>query len=55
MRASFVNLRQCAEHVNYQLPNDISRVTYLLYGLKVCTHPSNLLPWPLFKMISTAR
>lgn len=37
-RAAFVNLTQCADHVNYQLPNEISRVTYLLDGLE-CMHP----------------
>jgi hypothetical protein len=37
-RASFVNLTQCADHVNYQLPNEISRVTYLLDGLE-SMHP----------------
>jgi hypothetical protein len=30
---------QCATHVNYQLPNEISRVTYLLAGIE-CMHPS---------------
>jgi hypothetical protein len=37
-RSAYVNLSQCASHVNYQLPNEISRVTYLLNGLE-CMHP----------------
>jgi hypothetical protein len=37
-RAAYVNLSQCESHVNYQLPNEISRVTYLLTGIE-CMHP----------------
>jgi hypothetical protein len=37
-RTAFVNMGQCATHVNYQLPNEISRVTYLLAGIE-CMHP----------------
>lgn len=37
-RTAFVNMGQCATHVDYQLPNKISRVTYLLAGIE-CMHP----------------
>jgi hypothetical protein len=37
-RTAFVNMSQCATHINYQLPNANSRVTYLLSALE-CMHP----------------
>ena len=37
-RAAFVSLSQCAEHVPYQLPNELSRVTYLLDNIE-CLDP----------------
>jgi hypothetical protein len=38
-RAAFVNLSQCETHVAYQLPNEISRVTYLLIGIECMSAP----------------
>jgi hypothetical protein len=38
-RAAFVNLSQCETHVAYQLPNEISRVTYLLTGIECMSAP----------------
>lgn len=37
-RAAYVSLSQCAEHVPYQLPNELSRVTYLLDNIE-CLDP----------------
>jgi hypothetical protein len=37
-RSAFVSLSQCAEHVPYQLPNELSRVTYLLDSIE-CMDP----------------
>jgi hypothetical protein len=33
-RNAFVSMTQCAEHVDHQLPNERTRVTYLLDGIK---------------------
>lgn len=33
-RTSFVTLSQCAEHINYQLPNESTRVTHLLDNIE---------------------
>jgi hypothetical protein len=38
-QAAFVNLSQCKTHVAYQLPNEISRVTYLLTGIECMSAP----------------
>jgi hypothetical protein len=38
-RTAFVNMGQCDTHGNYQLPNEISRVNYLLAGIE-CMHPA---------------
>ena len=38
-RSAYVNLSQCSTHVNYQLPNEISRVTYLLSGIECMSAP----------------
>jgi hypothetical protein len=37
-RTAPVNMSQCSSHVNYQVPNETSRVTYLLTGIE-CMHP----------------
>jgi hypothetical protein len=38
-RTAHVNVSQCSSHdVNYQVPNETSRVTYLLTGIE-CMHP----------------
>ena len=37
-RAAYVSLSQCAEHVPYQLPNELSRVTHLLDNIE-CLDP----------------
>lgn len=33
-RTSYISMCQCAEHVDYQLPNEITRVKYLLEGIE---------------------
>ena len=33
-RNAFVSMSQCADHVNFQLPNELSRVTYLLDAIE---------------------
>jgi hypothetical protein len=33
-RTAYVNMCQCETHVEYQLPNEIGRVTYLLAGIE---------------------
>ena len=38
-RSAFVSLSQCAEHVPYQLPNELSRVTYLLDNIESMDPP----------------
>ena len=38
-RAAFVNLSQCETHIAYQLPNEISRVNYLLSGIECMSAP----------------
>ena len=37
-RNAFVSIQQCAEHVEYQLPNEHTHVSYLLEDI-VCTDP----------------
>ena len=32
-RTSYISMCQCAEHVDYQLPNELTRVKYLLEGI----------------------
>ena len=32
-RNAFVSMQQCAEHIAYQLPNELTRVGYLLEGI----------------------
>ena len=38
-RNAFVSMQQCAEHIAYQLPNEHTRVGYLLEGIQ-CPDPS---------------
>ena len=33
-RNAFVSMQQCAEHVSFQLPNEHTRVGYLLEGIQ---------------------
>ena len=33
-RSAYISMTQCAEHLTYQLPNDYTRVTYLLDGIE---------------------
>ena len=33
-RNAFVSMNQCAEHVDYQLPNELTRVIYLLDAIE---------------------
>ena len=35
---AFVSMKQCAEHIAYQLPNELTRVGYLLEGIQ-CPDP----------------
>ena len=35
---AFVSMQQCAEHIAYQLPNELTRVGYLLEGIQ-CSDP----------------
>ena len=35
---TFVSMQQCAEHIAYQLPNELTRVGYLLEGIQ-CSDP----------------
>ena len=37
-RNAFVSMQQCAEHIAYQLPNELTRVGYLLEGIQ-CSDP----------------
>jgi hypothetical protein len=37
-RSAYITLQSCAEHLDYQLPNDRTRVTYLMDAIK-CTDP----------------
>ena len=37
-RNAFVSMQQCAEHIAYQLPNELTRVEYLLEGIQ-CSDP----------------
>ena len=37
-RNAFVSMPQCAEHIAYQLPNELTRVGYLLEGIQ-CSNP----------------
>ena len=37
-RHAFVSVQQCAEHIAYQLPNELTRVVYLLEGIQ-CSNP----------------
>ena len=37
-RNAFVSMQQCAEHITYQLPNELTRVGYLLEGIQ-CSDP----------------
>ena len=37
-RNAFVSIQQCAEHMTYQLPNELTRVGYLLEGIQ-CSDP----------------
>ena len=36
-RNAFISMQQCAEHIAYQLPNEHTRVGYLLEGIQ-CPH-----------------
>jgi hypothetical protein len=36
-RSAFVSMTECAEHVQHQLPHEITRVTYILDGIE-CHH-----------------
>ena len=36
-RNAFVSMQQCAEHVEYQLSNSLTQVSYLLDGIQ-CSH-----------------
>ena len=33
-RSAFISIQQCSEHIPYQLPNEYTRVTYLLDAIK---------------------
>ena len=35
---AFISMQQCAEHIAYQLPNELTRVGYLLEGIQ-CPNP----------------
>ena len=37
-RNTFVSMQQCAEHIAYQHPNELTRVGYLLEGIQ-CSDP----------------
>ena len=37
-RNAFMSMQQCAEHIAYQLPNELTRVGYLLEGIQ-CSDP----------------
>ena len=37
-RNAFVSMKQCAEHIAYQLPSELTRVGYLLEGIQ-CSDP----------------
>ena len=37
-RNAFMSMQQCPEHIAYQLPNELTRVGYLLEGIQ-CSDP----------------
>ena len=49
-RNAYVSMQASAEHVQYQLPNEHSRVGYLLEAIQ-CSDPGLQMPWQALRLI----